>query len=202
MLQNPYFNNKKTIANTNLNLLNLQGFPQFLPNILRYLDNKSLLEFHLTCKQLRSKIRSDPIWRYRIVTRINVSENNAVQDAVNLGVSPSIAEDLKLENKSVEELEKFEKIRRKAWLRTLYRLEHFFDDDKAEDDNDDGKDGEVEDHQANDDEDDDNEDDDNEEDDNEDDDNEDDDNEDEDNEDDDNEDNDNEDDDNEDDKAK
>ena len=55
-------NNKKTI-DEDTNLLNLQGFQQFLPNILRYLDNKSLLEFHLTCKKLRCRIRGDPIWR-------------------------------------------------------------------------------------------------------------------------------------------
>jgi hypothetical protein len=127
------FPSKLTKANTidkDTNLLHLQGFQQFLPTILRYLDDKSLFEFHLTCKELRLRIRGEPTWRNRIVNRINISENNALQAAVNLGVSPSIAKDLKLEEKSVEELEKFEPIRRQVWLRTLYRLEHFFDDDK------------------------------------------------------------------------
>ena len=140
------FPSKLTKANTidkDTNLLHLQGFQQFLPTILRYLDDKSLFEFHLTCKELRLRIRGEPTWRNRIVNRINISENNALQAAVNLGVSPSIAKDLKLEEKSVEELEKFEPIRRQVWLRTLYRLEHFFDDDKAE--HDDGEDGEGED---------------------------------------------------------
>jgi hypothetical protein len=159
------FPSKLTKANTidkDTNLLHLQGFQQFLPTILRYLDDKSLFEFHLTCKELRLRIRGEPTWRNRIVNRINISENNALQAAVNLGVSPSIAKDLKLEEKSVEELEKFEPIRRQVWLRTLYRLEHFFDDDKAEHDDgedgegedDDGKDDDGEDEEANDDNDD------------------------------------------------
>ena len=150
-------NNKKTI-DEDTNLLNLQGFQQFLPNILRYLDNKSLLEFHLTCKKLRCRIRGDPIWRNRIVTRINIFENRALQAFMNLGVSPNILEDLKLEEKSVAELEKFVPVRRQVLLQTLYRLEHFFDDDKDVGEDDEGEDEEADDGEDDDGEDDDEED--------------------------------------------
>ena len=51
------------------------GVKDILPMILGYLDDKTLCQFRLTCKQLAKKIREQTIWRIRIVSHIKRSQN-------------------------------------------------------------------------------------------------------------------------------
>ena len=88
------------------------GVKDILPMILGYLDDKTLCQFRLTCKQLAKMIREQTIWRIRIVIHIKRSQNRVSEFIsvcyFNLNDTPTwMLTDIELNGKSLESLEEF-----------------------------------------------------------------------------------------------
>ena len=119
---------RRKIINNDIEFLQLQGLAVFLPIILSYLDNKSLCQFRLTCKQLAEMIREKNIWRFRIITHIKGSQNR-VSELIsicyfNLIPNPKwMLNEVELNNNSLESLEEFAKrFGQTGWRQTTLEI--------------------------------------------------------------------------------
>ena len=79
---------ERKLIPTEMEFLQLRGLTDILPIILRYLDNKNLSNFRLTCKQLAEMVRGEKIWRIRIISKIityqnRLSELNSILNDIN-----------------------------------------------------------------------------------------------------------------------